>query len=270
MFSLLVLFALASFVTASDHDCKGDIVNTWCRRVDSGKDIINVTAVLNRVSDPNGTRTKVFLNYSDADIVAQKQKANARFIEFFGLNVLAGNHIASSDTYILNGIGQSLTYANGDNYYYRVTDDSSNKDAAKDNTHIMYIWGLLFQFTTNGTFPGGKLAGKPYGTANIIGATVIEWLDVRKKDQWNNPEECDWKCRDINDGGSERPAYRVLTIEGFTDTYDTSIIVNRRTGDKGYLSSHVTTRYMDDKVSTLQSTRHRVTFNKPMVVKTPF
>lgn len=262
---ILLGFSLAS---AGNHNPK----NTWSRVVVAGKDILNHTSAGSRVSDPFGNRTKEFLGLCDAEILAQRDRANRRFIDIYGIDVLGtGTYNAVTDQWLVPGVGVMITYANGDDLTYRLISDSWNDKVEKDNAHIMYHWGYLFQFAFgNGTFPGGKLAGKPYARNIVIGGTQVVWLDLKKRKHWNNPHKCDWKCRDTNIGGSERPAHQIVNSEGITDTFDVSELVNQRTNMVGFLASHVTGRFLDDNVTTIQRTRNIVTIGGTMEFKLPY
>ena len=266
MFFLLFLIAFAN----ADNGHK-KVYNTWPRVVMAGKDILNYTSSGSRVTDPNGTRTRDFLGHTEADILAQREVAFTRFKENFGIDVLAtGTHNEATDMWILPGRGYMITYANGDDLRYRLIFDSWNKDVEKDGAHIMYQWGYLLQLSSNGTFPGGKLAGKPYAKNDVIGATQLVWLDLKKREHWNNPMKCGWKCRETSDSRSERPAQQTTNSDGLINNFDAADLFNRRSEMSGFLASHVTTRYLDDGVTSVQMTRNTVTLGEAMEFKLPY
>ena len=246
--------------------------NTWERVIVEGKDVLNETDISSRVFDPYGTRTKAFLGCTDATILEHRAIANAKFIEYYGIDPLGtGIHNPADDTWIVPGLGVMINYANGDNLLFRVVSDSWNNYVEKHNRHITYEWGNGFVFAFgNGIIPGGKLAGKPYYKFNSISYTKIEWLDLKKQSQWNDPTKCDWRCREINTMFSERPGLQYVNSDNLVDNYQSLAVHNQRTNLAGIYTSHVTKRTLDDGVTNITTTRNVITLGGNMVFKLPY
>jgi hypothetical protein len=269
IFCLLVIFLSLSVVNAGTCFKKSE-PNTYSRTVVGAKDILNFTSAESRVIDPNGTRTKAFLGLTDADIQEQRDKAFARFKNRFGIDVYGtGVYYPASDQWVVPYLGVVLPYGNGDDLHYRITYDSCNADVEKFNSHIEYQWGYLLQFTGNGTvngvggtFPGGIMAGKHYVIGDHIGATQVVWLDLRQRENWNNPSKCDWTCRDTNDCGSTIAARMIPSpYAGWTEVYGTRELHNRHFNVTGWYTTHVVPVPLDDGSTSVQYTRSVITLN---------
>ena len=269
MFLYLTLLAILS-VANGYHDPD---YNTYDRIVVAAKNVYNYTTASGRVIDPFCVNSRNFLGHSTADCLEQRERVNEHLIARFGIDVLGtGTYNATTDTWALP-YGVLISYSNGNDLRYRLIYDSWNYKVEKKNAHIAYLWGYLFQFTTSGVFPGGVMAGRPFSAGQIVGRTKLLWLDLRKQADWNNPDECDWTCRDTNDAKSLFPAIAVANSFGLSNNYDAVDIKNTRTGYVGYLSSHAVPEILLPSSVTVQHTRNIVTLNKDepnMVIRLPY
>jgi len=232
------------------------------------KDVQAQSNVVNNVLDANFNRTLSFACgrlYDSTWPAFIRTEANAWLLGLTGINWTAGAALGNGAYARPEGL--FFPFVNGDDFAYRIQSDRVDcKETKGDYNWIVFNTGYIALFTTNGTFPGGALAGQPFVNGYLVSYTEYNFLNEDKQHKWGTTHK-NWRQKVII--RSRQPGTNFPNSAGFMDqhVYEELVDENGVIGFSAFSVSTTNQTWIDN--SYVQSTRNVMTWPRLQRYRNP-